>query len=67
MTIFDFIGFFFSQNDVFKLQEVFSELGIREQTWKFSAISYFTDLRFDQLRMSSLKGLQKHKFLGFFH
>jgi hypothetical protein len=29
LTIFEFIERFFFQNDVFKLQEVFSELGIR--------------------------------------
>jgi hypothetical protein len=29
MTIFEFIGQFFLTNDVFKLQEVFSELGIK--------------------------------------
>jgi hypothetical protein len=29
MTIFEFVGQFFFQNDVFKLQEDFSELGIR--------------------------------------
>jgi hypothetical protein len=29
MTVFDFIGQFFFQNNVFKLQEVFSELEIR--------------------------------------
>jgi hypothetical protein len=29
MTIFEFVGQFFVQNDVFKLQEDFSELGIR--------------------------------------
>jgi hypothetical protein len=29
MTIFEFIGQFFLQNDIFKLQEVFSELEIR--------------------------------------
>jgi hypothetical protein len=29
MTVFEFIGQFFVQNDVFKLQEVFSDHGIR--------------------------------------
>jgi hypothetical protein len=29
MTVLEFIGQFFSQNDVFKLQEVFAEHGIR--------------------------------------
>jgi hypothetical protein len=29
MTVFEFIGQFFFQNDVFKLQEDFSELEIR--------------------------------------
>jgi hypothetical protein len=29
MSIFEFIGQFFFQNDVFKLQEVFSDLGIK--------------------------------------
>jgi hypothetical protein len=29
MTVFEFIGQYFFQNDVFKLQEVFSEYGIR--------------------------------------
>jgi hypothetical protein len=29
MSIFVFVGQFFFQNDVFKFQEVFSELGIR--------------------------------------
>jgi hypothetical protein len=29
MTVVSFIGQFFFQNDVFKLQEVFSELGIK--------------------------------------
>jgi hypothetical protein len=29
MTVFEFIGQFFFQNDVFRLQEVFSELEIR--------------------------------------
>jgi hypothetical protein len=29
MTVFEFIGQFFFQNDVFKVQEVFSEHGIR--------------------------------------
>jgi hypothetical protein len=29
MAVFEFIGQFFFQNDVFKLQEVFSELEIR--------------------------------------
>jgi hypothetical protein len=29
MVIFEFVGQFFFQNDVFKLQEVFSELEIR--------------------------------------
>jgi hypothetical protein len=28
MTVFEFTGHFFIQNDVFKLQEVFLELGI---------------------------------------
>jgi hypothetical protein len=48
MAIFEFIGQFLIQNDIFKNQEVFSELGIRVflgnglgscQTF------YFTDLR----------------------
>jgi hypothetical protein len=30
MTVFEFFGQFFFQNDVFKLQEVISELEIRE-------------------------------------
>jgi hypothetical protein len=29
MTIFEFVGQFFFQNDVFEIQEDFSELGIR--------------------------------------
>jgi hypothetical protein len=29
MTVFEFVGQFLFQNDVFKLQEVISELGIR--------------------------------------
>jgi hypothetical protein len=29
MTIFELVGQFFFQNDIFKLQEDFSELGIR--------------------------------------
>jgi hypothetical protein len=29
MTVFEFIGQFCFQNNIFKLQEVFSELGIR--------------------------------------
>jgi hypothetical protein len=39
MTIFVFVGQFFFQSDVFKLQEVFS------QHRKFPDISYLTDLR----------------------
>jgi hypothetical protein len=46
---FGFIEQFYFQNDVFELQEVFSEHGIRvfleNERWKFSGISYFTDLR----------------------
>jgi hypothetical protein len=45
MTIFEFVGQIFFQNDVFKLQEDFSEHGIREWIWKFPVISYFTDFR----------------------
>jgi hypothetical protein len=44
MTIFELIGQFYFQNDVFKLQEVFSELEIRTDL-EVSEISYFTDLR----------------------
>jgi hypothetical protein len=34
MTIFEFTGQFLFQNDVFKLQEVFLEPGIRETVFK---------------------------------
>jgi hypothetical protein len=43
MTIFEFIGQFFFQNYVFKLQEDFLQLKIR-RTWQFPDITYFTDL-----------------------
>jgi hypothetical protein len=33
------------QNNNFELQKVFSELGIRERTWKCTYIYCFTDLR----------------------
>jgi hypothetical protein len=49
ITIFEFVGQFFLQNDVFKLQGDFSELGIRvfleNRLGIFAEISYFTDLR----------------------
>jgi hypothetical protein len=47
MTIFEFIGHFFFQNDVLKLQEDLSEIKVflEKRTWKFPDISYFTDLR----------------------
>jgi hypothetical protein len=50
MTVFEFIGQFFVQIDVFKLQEVFSEHGIRviiekRTDLKLPVTSYFTDLR----------------------
>jgi hypothetical protein len=48
MPVFEFVGQYFFQNNVFKLQEVFSELEIRvflENGWKFPGISHFTDLR----------------------
>jgi hypothetical protein len=45
MTVFEFIGQFFFQNDVFKLQGVFSELEIRVFLEKFPDIAYFTDFR----------------------
>jgi hypothetical protein len=49
MTVFEFIQQFFFQNDIYQLQEVFSEHGIRvflvKETWKLTDISYLTDLR----------------------
>jgi hypothetical protein len=45
MAMFEFFGHFFFSNGVFKLQENFSEHGIREWTSKFPDISYFTDFR----------------------
>jgi hypothetical protein len=39
MTIFEFIGQFYLERDVFKLQEAFSKLEIRERAWKFPDIS----------------------------
>jgi hypothetical protein len=49
MTIFKLFEQFFFQNNVSKIQEDFSELGIRvfveDGPWKFPGISYLTDLR----------------------
>jgi hypothetical protein len=49
MTVFEFIGHFFIQNDVFKLQETFSEYEIRvlleHGLVSCPDISYFLDLR----------------------
>jgi hypothetical protein len=47
MTVFEFTGQFFFQNDVFKLQEVFSELEIGlffENGLGSSQTFYFIDL-----------------------
>jgi hypothetical protein len=40
MTVFEFIGQFFFQNVVFKLQEVFSEHGIRVNNQKYLEVSF---------------------------
>jgi hypothetical protein len=49
MTIFEFVGQYFFQNGVFKLQEDFSEHGIRvffeNGLGSIQEVSYFTDLR----------------------
>jgi hypothetical protein len=47
MTIFEFIGQFFFQNDVFKLQEVFSELKIRVLRMDLKISRYFIFNRFE--------------------
>jgi hypothetical protein len=52
MTIFEFIGRFYFQNDVLKLQIVFSELGIREFLLRTN------------LEVTRLTSLTSHTWLG---
>jgi hypothetical protein len=62
MTIFEFFGQLYFQNNVFKLQEDFSELGFRIFLENgLPEISYFTDLRQTRGVKTILKRVLKTK------